>query len=93
MPFYLFIFCLTCKCNLFDYANVSTGEHNTKGNLFKLNKSHAKLILRQTHFFIRCKNRNSVSNNTVCVSTCAVFETQLMAYTNFNLRGHAFNVS
>ena len=32
------------KCNLLNYVNVSTGEHNTRGNLFKLNKSHAKLI-------------------------------------------------
>ena len=82
------------KCNLLDYVNVSTGVHNTRGNLFKLNKSHVKLIMRQNHFVIRfINNWNSLSNNIVCASTCAVFKRLLMAYTNFNLRGRAFNVS
>ena len=33
------------KCNLLDNVNVSTGVglHNTSGNIFKINKSHAKL--------------------------------------------------
>ena len=80
------------KCNLLDYVNVSTSVHNTRGNLFKLNKSHVKLIMRQNHFIIRCINKwNSLSNNIVYTSTYAVFERNLMAYTNFNLREHAFN--
>ena len=33
------------KCNLLDYVSVSTGVRNTKGNLFKLNKMHAKFIM------------------------------------------------
>ena len=54
------------KCNLLDYVYVSTGVHNIRGNLFKLNKSHTKLIVRQNHFVIRCINNwNSLSNNIV----------------------------
>ena len=80
------------KCNLLDYVNVSTSVHNTRGNLFKLNKSHVKLIMRQNNFIIRCINKwNSLSNNIVYTSTYVVFERNLMAYTNFNLREHAFN--
>ena len=93
----LFVYKLLHGCvkyNLLDYVNVSTGVHITRGNLFKLNKSHAKLIMRQNHFVIRCINNwNSLSNNIVCTSTCAVFKRQLMAYTNFNLKGYAFNAS
>ena len=82
------------KCNLLNYLNVSTGIHNNRGNIFKLNKSNAKLIMRQNNFVTRCINNwNSLSNNIVCVSTCAVFKRQLMAYINFNLRRHAFNAS
>ena len=44
------------KCNLLDYLNVSTGEHNTRGNLFKLNKSHAQLKMRQNYFVIKRLN-------------------------------------
>ena len=48
--------------------------------------------MRQNHFVIKCINNwNSLSNDIVCASTCAVFKRQLMAYKNFNLRGHAFN--
>ena len=87
----LFVFKLLhgcVKCNLLDYFNVSTCVHNTKGNLFKQNKSHAKLIMRQNHFVIRfINNLNSLSNNIVCASTCSVFKRQLLTYTNFNLRG------
>ena len=74
------------KCNLLDYVEISTDVRNTKENLFKLNKSHAKVIMQQTHFIIRCINNwNSLRNNIVCASTCAVFKRQLMAYTNINL--------
>ena len=73
---------------------VSTGVHNARGYLLKLNKSHAKLIMRKNHFVIRCTNNwNFLSNNIVCASTCTLFKRHLMAYTNFNLGGHAFNVS
>ena len=93
----LFVYKLLHGCvkyNLLDYGNVSNCIHNTRGNLLKLNKSLAKLIMRQNHFVIKCINNwNYLSNNIVRASTCAVFERQLMAYTNVNLRGHAFNAS
>ena len=50
--------------------------------------------MRQNHFVVKCiKNWNSLNINIVCALTCAVFKRQLMANTNFNLRGHAFNAS
>ena len=79
---------------MLDNVNVSTGVHNTRGNLFKQNESHAKLIMRQNHFVIRwINNWNSLNNNFVCALTYAVFKRQLMAYINFNLRGQAINSS
>ena len=83
----LFIYKLLHYCvkyNLLDHVNVSTGVHNTRGNLFKLNKSHAKLIMRQNHFVIRfINNWYSLSNNIVCALICAVFKRQLMAHKKF----------
>ena len=93
----LFVYKLLRGCvkfNLLDYINVFTGVNNTRGYLFKIYKSYAKLIIRQNHFVIRyINNWNSLSNNIVCASTCAMFKRQLMVYTDFDLREHAFNAT
>ena len=43
-------------CNLLCYVEFSTGVDNTRGNLYKLNKTPAKLIMRQNHYVLRCIN-------------------------------------
>ena len=71
--------------------------HNTSRNLFKLNKTHEKLIMRQNSFVSRGTNNwNSSSNNIVCASSFVmhVFKTVIvLVYINFNLREHAFKDS
>ena len=58
--------------------NVSTGVHNTSGDLFTLSESHAKLIMRQNYFVIKCINNwNTFSSDIVCASNCAVFKNGL----------------
>ena len=43
---------------------------NTRGNLFKLNNKHAKLIILQKNFVLRCINNwNSLSSNIICASS------------------------
>ena len=44
------------KCNLSEFITVSSKNHNTRGNCFKLKTTRAHLIIRLNHFVIRCVN-------------------------------------
>ena len=44
------------KFNLSDFITVPSNIHNTRGNCFKLKKTHPHLIIRFNHFVIRCVN-------------------------------------
>ena len=55
---------------------------------------HAKLIMRQNYCVLRrINNWNSPSNDIVCASSYAMFKRKLVVFTNFMIRGNAFNAS
>ena len=72
------------KCNLSEFILVSSNIHNTKGNCFKLKKTHAHLIIRLNHFVIRCVNNWNILNYNILYSySFTVFKKCLQSFDKF----------
>ena len=81
------------KCNLNEYTLLYSNVHNTRGNCFKLNKTHYNLIISQNHFVNRYVNNwNLLRDNILCAPSFIVFRKHLLLFDKFILRGHVLNV-
>ena len=56
------------NCNSSEFITVSLNIHNTRGNCFKLEKTHAHLIIRLNHSVTRCVNNWSLFNDNIVYS-------------------------
>lgn len=77
--------------NTHNRLTLTHNVHETRGNVFKLFKYHAKIEIRLNHFFHRCVNIwNNLPNDIVCAPNLALFKKRLTKYV-FTLRGQAVN--